>query len=147
MGSRGSGRISDYPGSSSSSKGGRGRGNPDSGGAGGPGATKTSGGGKPSGADDRCAKAFAVKLEDVEHSDYFRAHGGSPVSGTTMTLVHRKRLVATTAEGESTGNLPTSFNYLAACMKDGWNYVGTVSNVTGSRTGVSIVVDFAPSRS
>lgn len=75
MGSSGSGKISDYPGSSSSSKGGSGKGNTGNGGAGGRGATKTSGGGKPSGTDDRCAKAFSAKLEDVEHSDYFRAHG------------------------------------------------------------------------
>lgn len=52
MGSSGSGRISDYPGSSSSStKGG-----------------EAGGGGVVGGADDRCARALSVRLEDKDRA-------------------------------------------------------------------------------
>jgi hypothetical protein len=122
MGSSGSGRISDYPGTSSSS--------------GGSGSVNT-------GAQDRCAKAFNARLEDVEQSEYYQAHGTLPLTGTSLQVSQRKRLVAQTAEGESIGNLSTTFNYLAACMKDGWTYVGTVQNVTSGAPVAIVSVDFA----
>ena len=123
MGSSGTGKISDYPGSSKADDRKSGGGN---GGAGGSGGGASGGGG----ADDRCAKAFSTKLEDVEHSEYFQAHGTAPPEGTVITVAHQKRMVATTADGQSIGNLPTAFNYLAACLKNGWQYVGTVRQVT-----------------
>lgn len=139
MGSSGSGRITDYPGSSKPSK------SPqrDEGGAAGGGVG--GGGGKP-GSDDRCAKAFSVKLEDVEHSEFFAANGAAPKVGTVVTVEHRKRLVAVEQGEQSVGNLPTSMNYLAGCMKEGWKYIGKVQQVTNGSTGLIILVDFAPSR-
>jgi hypothetical protein len=125
MGSSGSGRISDYPGSSSSSK------------AGGP------DGSKNDGAQDRCAKAFSARLEDVEQSEYYQAHGKMPPIGTTLEVAQRKRLVAQTTDGKTIGNLPTSFNYLASCMKDGWIYVGTVLSIASGPPVATISVDFA----
>lgn len=127
MGSTGSGRISDYPGSSS--KGGSGAG------AGGGG-----GGGPP---EDRCARAFHARLEDIEQSDYYRAHGSLPPLGTQLSVAHRKRLVAQTSNGESIGNLPTSLNYLASCLKDGWNYVGTVQAAASDPPVATVSADFA----
>ena len=106
MGTSGSGRISDYPGSSKPGQ------------SSGPG-----GGGVP---EDRCARAFSVEFEDVEQSDYFKAHAAMPAVGTQLEVVLRKRLVAQTANGESIGSLPTSFNYLAGCLKEGWRYIGTL---------------------
>jgi hypothetical protein len=123
MGSSGSGRISDYPGSSSKGK---------------------SGGGTGGGSQqDRCARAFSARLEDVERSDYYRNHGAVPPVGTQLTVAQRKRLVAQTATGESVGNLPTSLNYLAACIKDGWSYVGTIQSATNPPPVASISADFA----
>lgn len=112
MGSSGSGRISDYPGSS---KGGKG-----------------SGGGN--GKEDRCAKAFDAILEDVEHSDYYKKSRKVPPVGTKLRVAVRKRLVAETEAGESVGNLPTKLNYLAACIKEGWSYRGLVTK--SGQTGV-----------
>lgn len=129
MGSSGSGRISDYPGSSRGS-GARGEGS--SGGDGG-------NGGQPS---DRCGRAFNVRLEDIEHSDYFGAYGVPPPAGEMLIIRHRKRLVAETAAGHSVGNLPTAFNYLAACMKDGWGYTGTVNSSSNAAPVATVMADF-----
>lgn len=123
MGSTGSGRISDYPGSSSQGKAGGG-----------------TGGGSQ---EDRCARAFNARLEDVEWSDYYRAHRAVPAVGTQLTVVLNKRLIAQTTAGENVGNLPTSLNYLAACIKDGWRYIGTVQSATNPPPEANISADFA----
>jgi hypothetical protein len=122
MGSSGSGRISDYPGSSSQGKSGG-----------------SAGGGTP---QDRCARAFSARLEDVERSDYYRAHNAVPPVGTQLKIVQQKRLVAQTLNGESVGNLPTSFNYLASCLKDGWSYLGTIQSATNPPPVANISADF-----
>lgn len=123
MGSSGSGRISDYPGSSSPSKTGGSSGN-------------------GSGAIDRCTRAFSARLEDVEQCEYFRRLGQIPPVGTQLIVAQRKRLVAQTEGGESVGYLPTSFNYLAACMKGGWAYIGRVQRATSGPPVISISADF-----
>ena len=128
MGSSGSGRISDYPGSSSSGAG------SGSGGAGGDG-----------GAVDRCSRAFNTRLEDVESSPYYQAHGALPPLGTKVKVVQGKRIQAQTFDGEIIGNLPTSFNYLAACLKDGWTYVGSVQKWLSQPPVSTVAVDFVAS--
>ncbi|MGQ7387948.1 hypothetical protein ACTGWU_10745, partial [Streptococcus suis] len=60
------------------------------------------------GNDNRCDKAFSVKLEDIEHCDFFKANGTVPAVGTPLSIPHSKRVVAQTADGEIVGNLPTS---------------------------------------
>lgn len=126
MGSNGSGRFSDYPGT--------GGGNPKRGGG--------AGGGQPP-ADDRCARAFSVTLQDVEHSDYYASNSSVPPVGTRLTIGQRKRLVVLDASGASVGNLPTSFNYLADCLKGGFTYAGIISAVSGGPSA-KVTVDFAP---
>lgn len=111
MGSSGTGRISDYPGS----------------------APKRTGGGGISGGssgEDRCDKAFSTELEDFQRSDYWKAHGSAPDVGTEFDVFHEKRIVARTAKGESLGFLPTEFNYLAGCIAEGRTYKGHVVSVT-----------------
>ena len=125
MGSSGSGRISDYPGSSS--RGGSGGAN----------------GGNGDLPEDRCARAFTTRLEDIEQSEYFKSHNALPPVGTQLNVGHRKRLIAETTNGESVGNLPTSLNYLASCLKDGWSYVGTIQSVASGPPTAVISVDFA----
>lgn len=129
MGSRGSGRISDYPGSS-----GKGSGKPEG------------GGGASAGGVDRCAQAIAVALEDIEHCDFYKSGGGAvPAPGQVLRIAHKKRIVAETDAGITVGNLPTSYNYLAACLKDGWNYTGTVTASTSRGAVAKVSADFAPS--
>ena len=126
MGSSGSGRFTDYPGTTKPK---------DAGGSG--------EGGGSSGSGDRCARAFSTTLEDVEHCDYFKNHGSSPAVGTVLHVAHRKRVVAQTPSGEVVGNLATSLNYLAACLGDGYTYVGEVRNSSNGPPVAVVAVDFA----
>jgi hypothetical protein len=126
MGSTGSGRFTDYPRADrqqNSTNGGDGTGRPT--------------------ADDRCTRSFGVVLEDVEHCDFFRDHGGVPAAGTTLRISHRKRITAETSSGEAVGNLPTSHNYLAGCLRDGYTYVGTVRESSNGPPVAIVSVDFA----
>lgn len=136
MGSSGTGRLSDYPGKTNGKKpSGKGRGGGSGGGGGGE-------GGKPQ--EDRCGKAFNVKLEDVEQCAYFRVHKGVPKVGTALGIAHKKRIIATTAGGEEVGYLPTQFNYLAACISGGFSYAGNVVTSANGPPVATVVVDFAP---
>lgn len=76
---------------------------------------------------DRCRQAFSCSLEEIELCDYFVTHTTVPAVGTELVIVHQKRVFAATPQGVKVGALPTSFNYLAACMKDGITYVGVVT--------------------
>ncbi len=125
MGSNGSGRLTDYPGTSLSTK---------------------ENGASAQAPEDRCARAFGVHLEDIEQSEYFGTHRTQPPIGTLLDVAQRKRIVAQTRNGEIVGNLPTLYNYLAACMKDGWSYFGAVRSTNDGPPVASIAVDFLPNR-
>ncbi|WP_200948547.1 MULTISPECIES: hypothetical protein [unclassified Bradyrhizobium] len=128
MGSSGSGRISDYPGSS------------------GKGSVESTGGGSGSGGgSDRCAQAFAVSLEDIEHCDFHKTTGAVPAPGQQLRIALKKRVVAETDAGVTVGNLPTTLNYLAGCLKDGWTYTGTITSSNASGAVAKVLADFAPS--
>jgi hypothetical protein len=127
MGSSGSGRLSDYPGSSGTGSSG-----------------STGGGGGSSGGSDRCAQAIAVALEDIEHCDFYKAGGTVPAPGQQLRIALKKRIVAETDAGITVGNLPTAYNYLASCLKDGWTYPGTVTASNGSGVVATVSADFAP---
>ena len=92
---------------------------------------------------DPCGRAFSVQLEDVQHSDYYRKHSKVPSEGTPLYIEHRKRIVATVETGESVGSLPTRMNYLAECLKTGFEYHGVVKSATQSLFS-TIHADFAP---
>lgn len=129
MGSSGSGRFSDYPASpstKSSSSGGR---------------SGSSGG---SSGEDPCDRAFSTELEDFERSEYFGNHKGTaPKIGTTVTIEKGKRVIARASTGETLGNLPTKFNYLAGCMAAGRTYIGRIVTVSPGLIA-KITIDAAP---
>lgn len=106
MGSTGSSRFSDYSGSK-----------------------KTDGTGGTSG-NDRCRQAFSCDLEEVAQCDFFTNTGTVPAVNTELTLIHDVRIFAVTAEGVRVGALPTAYSYLAACMRDGNDYVGIITAST-----------------
>lgn len=122
MGSSGSGNFSDYPGSKKPASGGE-------------------GGGKDP--DDRCTRAFSTTLEDVEVSDFYKANGAAPPTGTTLTIARDKRLVALDSAGVIVGNIPTKLNYIADCLEGGFNYEGHVTSVSATSPLV-VSVDFVP---
>jgi hypothetical protein len=128
MGSSGSSRFSDYPERPSSevvAAGGRGG---------------TAGG---SSGQDRCDKAFSVDLEDFEQSAYFHKHAAPPKVGTNVVITKGARVSAKISGGLAIGNLPTPFNYLAACLAGGRKYSGKITAVSGSKV-VKITIDAAP---
>ena len=119
MGSTGSGRFSDYPGSGRGGEGGSGSGSEDE------------------VQQDRCTRAFTANLQDVEHSQYYVRTSALPPVGTQLTIELRKRVAAVDAAGNSVGSLPTPFNYLADCLTAGFRYAGVV---TASSAGPSAIV-------
>lgn len=92
------------------------------------------------GVQEHSACGWKIK---IEQSDYYRAHRSVPPLGTQLKIVQRKRIVAETMSGESVGNLPTSFNYLASCIKHGWTYVGTMQSAVSGPPVAAVSVDFA----
>ncbi|ABA81252.1 hypothetical protein GQF56_16080 [Rhodobacter sphaeroides] len=124
MGSSGSGRFSDYSGAERQSEG---RGGESGGSSGG----------------DRCRQAFSVSLEDVGLYSYFSKTGTVPTVGTALTLTFRTRILAADAAGVEIGALPTPFNYLAACIRDGISYTGVVTN-SSALPAPRVDVDFVP---
>lgn len=116
MGSTGSGNFSDYPGSNKGE----------------------AGGGGASG-EDRCNRAFACVLEEVEQCDYFGANQDVPPANTPVSLELRGRLMAVDANGLSVGALPTRFNFLADCLAAGFSYDGrVVASTTGAVASVNV---------
>jgi hypothetical protein len=120
MGSTGSGSFTDYSGSK----------NP-----------KGDGGQGGSGGVDQCAQAFSCTLQEVAQCDYLKSHGAPPPVGSELRLALNGRVFAIDANGTTVGALPTSHNYLAACLKSGFEYVGVV---TSSKAGPlpSVTADF-----
>jgi hypothetical protein len=110
MGSTGSGRFTDYTGSQPTSK-----------------EKSSSGGGGGSGGVDRCEQAFSCMLEEVSLCDYLVNQGNPPAIKTALTIILNGRLFAVAPNGEQVGALPTRFNYLAACLEEGYRYVGVVT--------------------
>jgi len=107
MGSTGSGSFTDYSGSPNS---------------------KGNGGAGGSGGVDHCSKAFSCTLQEVAQCDYFQQHGSLPTVQTRLDLVLNGRVFAVDSSGKTVGALPTSHNYLAACLQSGFRYAGVVTS-------------------
>ena len=125
MGSTGSGRFTDYSGTKIT------------------GTTSGSGGGGGTSGNDRCQQAFSCTLEEVAQCDYFVQTGMVPAVGSPLTLVLHRRLFGKAANGHRVGALPTSFNYLAACIESEVNYAGVV-RASSNAPVPSVTVDFTP---
>lgn len=127
MGSSGSGRFSDYPGTKAKEVAGDGTGM--AGGASGV---------------DKCEQAFHVLLDDVGNSDFYSQFKNIPAVGDQLgILFDKKRVFAVNMNGVKVGALPTSFNYLVTCLEDGVTYVGVVSSSAVSPIP-TVDADFVP---
>ena len=105
MGSTGSGRLSDYTRFGGAVKG-------------------------VTGGEDlinKCDRAVATVLEDVETCDYYKKNGHVPAKGTFVKIDLRTRLVALDEKGSVIGYLSTEYNYLLECLREGYQYEGEVS--------------------
>ncbi|WP_230948520.1 hypothetical protein [Burkholderia stagnalis] len=127
MGSSGSGRFSDYPGTKAKEVAGDG--------------TGVAGG--ASGVD-RCKQAFCSVLEDVGQCDFYSQFKKVPAPGTQLSIFFdKKRVFAVDVNGVKVGALPTSFNYLATCLAGGVTYVGVVKSSV-DKPVATIEADFVP---
>jgi hypothetical protein len=127
MGSTGTGRFRDYPGS-----------RPDQSDQQGGGAGNESGSG---GADLPCLTDIPeVRLEEVERCAYYEATGDVPPPGTDVEvlvdLVGGRLAVATQSDSQVVGFLPTQLNYLLGCLGSGYRYPGEVTASAVSPTAV-----------
>ncbi len=119
MGSTGSGHFTDYPGNANAIKG-------------------VTGG---EGGINECERAVITYLEDVATSDYFQKTATVPPKGTSVVIAFATRIVAIDDKGVIIGNLPTEYNYLLRCLKDGYQYEGQVdSSNTAPLPSVQIAV-------
>jgi hypothetical protein len=112
MGSTGSGHFSDYSGAKTED-------------------TTAQGTGGGSGVD-KCLQAFSIILEEVSQCDYYAKSKTVPLPGSQLSIVLNGRIFAVDSNGTKVGALPTSFNYLAACLASGIMYVGIVKSSTVS---------------
>ncbi|MBQ0088018.1 MAG: hypothetical protein KBT27_01625 [Prevotellaceae bacterium] len=76
---------------------------------------------------NKCDRAVATVLEDVETCDYYKKNGHVPAKGTSVIIILKTRLVAVDENGDVIGHLPTEYNYLLECLNDGYQYEGEVS--------------------
>lgn len=75
-----------------------------------------------------CERAVATSLEDVATSDYYKKNGTVPAVGTAVIITVNKRIIAVDETGLAIGNLPTEYNYLLACIQEGYQYEGQVTD-------------------
>lgn len=93
--------------------------------------------------NDPCRQAFSVSLEEVAQCDFFVSNGAVPSTSTVLSLVFERRIFAVTESGIQVGALPTQFNYLAACLRDGVSYVGIVTD-SNLQPFPFVTADFTP---
>jgi len=128
MGSTGSGHFSDYSGYKDRS-GESNNGDQNKGGSSG---------------EDMCSRAFSTQLDEVSICDYFINNSNVPPEGTRVKIVFVERLNVIDSDHTCIGYLPTKYNYIRACMADGHEYSGVISE--SSLTPIPrITIDIAPS--
>lgn len=76
---------------------------------------------------NKCDRAVATVLEDVETCDYYKKNGNVPAKGTYVRIALKTRLVAVDEHDDVIGYIPTEFNYLLECLNDGYQYEGEIS--------------------
>lgn len=135
MGSTGTGRFSDYPGTTSGSAKGKGTGLGNSTGP---------------AQGDQCERALRnVPLEEVGRCEYLQSHSDLLIVGMSVsvrtTLVGGRLGVEISGGGEVIGLLPTEYNYLLQCMKQGYTYMGQVKSARLRPVPV-VRVDLEPNR-
>jgi hypothetical protein len=86
-------------------------------------------------------QAFSCALQEVAQCDFLKRNGGPPPVNTQLSLRLNGRIFAVDEQGTTVGALPTSHNYLAACIGSGIEYVGVVTS-SGAFPLPSVTADF-----
>ncbi|EMN1926130.1 hypothetical protein RVV18_000488 [Burkholderia ambifaria] len=93
---------------------------------------------------DKCKQAFSSVLEDVGQCDFYSQFKRVPAPGTQLGIFFdKKRIFAVDVDRVKVGALPTSLNYLAACLAGGVTYVGVVKS-SADKPFPTVEADFAP---
>ena len=93
--------------------------------------------------EDPCTKAFSTSLDEVSTCDYYKINKIVPEAGENVKIEFNVRLIAVNEDNIILGYLPTKYNFLRACMEDGFSYSGVVNHSTLTPIP-SIEVDIAP---
>jgi hypothetical protein len=128
MGSTGSGRFTDYPGSSGETSA-KAR------------STREGSGAGHGENQDRClASIEETALEEIERCSYFTSNEAVPPPGTDVEVLDKpvggRLAVAIAGTPEVVGYLPTRLNYLVSCLATGYNYPGEVTSSAESPVAV-----------
>jgi len=104
--------------------------------------------GKEPPSQDRCEQELTeVALEEVAATEYYAEHEDVPAAGTTVSLRSELvdgRLAVQSEQGAVVGFLPTRYNYLLACIGQGYSYAGEVATCSNG-TVPRVTVNLAPS--
>jgi len=84
---------------------------------------------KGSSGEDPCNNDIITLIEEVERSQFYEIHKSLPPVAT-LVLVSLKSRLTIDVDGETIGFLPSQYNYLAGCIKDGFSYSGKITSVT-----------------
>ncbi len=79
--------------------------------------------------NDKCSLSFETFLEEVETSDYYREHAALPRVKSEVTILFKTRIAAIDNSGVVMGYLPTKYNYINGCLREGYMYSGEVTLV------------------
>ncbi|PST20744.1 hypothetical protein C7U60_15110 [Mesorhizobium plurifarium] len=82
-------------------------------------------------------------MEEVGQCDFFVTNNTVPAADTVLSIVFEGRIFAVTENGKKVGALPTKFNYLAGCLKEGITYAGIVTD-SGLQPFPFVAADFTP---
>jgi hypothetical protein len=93
---------------------------------------------------DECNKAYSIILEEVDRCEYYINHSSLPPNGLSIKIDFHLRLEAKDASSnEIIGYLPTKYNFLVNCIKNGFIFKGEiVSSIT--KPILIVRVDIAP---
>lgn len=73
-----------------------------------------------------------IKLEDVPFSEYYKKYNDVPAKGEKVklrnTLNNGRLVVELVSTNEIIGNLPTEYNYLFNCVRNGKVYIGEINS-------------------
>jgi hypothetical protein len=133
MGSSGTGKFTDYPGTPRGSA-----------------KARSAQGGAEKAEDqiDECERVLQnITLEEVARCAYFKTHNALPAVLSAVrvrsSLVGGRIAVETLSPAEVVGLLPTEYNYLLQCMEQNYKYSGQVKS-TRNRPVPVIRVDLGP---
>jgi len=95
--------------------------------------------------EDQCIRAFSTFLDEVSSNEFYKKTHTVPIEGIVVSVIFRDRLLVVDNAGTGIGYLPTKYNYLRACMNDGFIYEGIISKSSIDPIP-SVKVDIMPNK-